>query len=86
MNQIYLNFLHQKKILPARDGEQIGCPVYHDVNTIPSDASLSMFGVLILGCPVNPTSPYPISIWKVCVYIKNIYDYDIIVPSTKNIT
>ena len=43
----------------ARLPEQTGQPEYHEDRILPLNASLSMFGVLVVGCPLKPTSPYP---------------------------
>jgi hypothetical protein len=38
-------------------GAHTGHPEYHDDRTLPLKASLSMFGVTVVGWPLNPTSP-----------------------------
>eukprot|EP00967_Tisochrysis_lutea_P067020 scaffold87494_cov33-Tisochrysis_lutea.AAC.1 len=41
----------------AREHEQTGHAEYHEDNTLPSAASLSIWGVELLGWPLKPTSP-----------------------------
>ena len=44
-------------IRALREPEQTGHPEYHDVRILPPQASLSMFGVVVVGCPLKLVSP-----------------------------
>ena len=46
--------------IPAREGVQIGCALYHCVKRMPSAAMASMLGVVVVGAPNDCRSPYPL--------------------------
>ena len=48
----------------ALEPEQTGQPEYQVERTLPPYANLSMLGVVVVGCPLKPTSPYLCAAWK----------------------